>query len=964
MRWGSESFCLIVLLWGVAAQSAAHDPKIHWRTIDTDHFSIHYGQALEPQAQRAAQYLEEIHQKLSPKMKWKPWGRTQVVLTDNNDDANGFATVLPYNWMQLRVVPPKPEEELSTYDDWLKLLITHEYTHVLHLDQYGGVWHFFRILFGKMASPNGLTPNWVKEGIATYNETAETHGGRGRSTLGAMLIRTAVLKDQFPPIDRADGAHWEWPATKLPYIMGVEFLEYLADTYGEDKIIEFNRRTSRSPWIGAVNRQSKKVFGKSFYKLWDEWHAFLTKKYQAEFAHFEETPSEVLKAPQKKGSLLELPAFSVDGRFLYFVASDPHHATHLWRQEWESGKSEKVLAGGVDALDISPDGKQMVYSKEGAYKRYNRYSDLWIRDLEKKKSRQLTKGLRARDPGFFPDGKRVVFVAHSPLGDALKILTLEDKKTADLYADPADLTQFHNPRVSPDGKGIVVTAFHFQKGWDLFWIRADGQQVRPLTHNGFSIETRAIWSADGKFIYYSSDEDGISNIYRMAFPSGRVEKITQVLTGAFQPALSPDGKTLVVKYYTGKGYELRKMETAKSPLTLPSPSRGEGQGEGDPRTLAPSHSVPSHPYSPFRQPLLLPRYWQPGYLVIDNAILFSFFTGSHDPLLRHNWSAGATYRTDANRFGYYAGYAYQRWRTSLGASFSDTVVNYGNLYGLGNYFEERRGGSIYASYPWLRNRFSLGYGLEERLTRSPVPANALIVPNGGRFGGPTVTYGFGTGTQYPASISVEKGRRILLSTTIYDSLLGGAERNEKQIVYGDWREYLQLGHHHVIALRAAGGYSWGDFVFPRVFTLGGSLGEGVLAGPVSMRYFPLRGLLTPTFSGDRAALFSAEYRLPLFSPQRGLGTWPIFLNDAHWGFFADYGNIWSTTHPNFFSDFLLGVGSEFRLDFVLGHGLPATARLGYGIIVKNRDRLGALTDPYTGGSLKNGTVIFQWGTSF
>ena len=59
------------------------------------------------------------------------------------------------------------------------------------------------------------------------------------------------------------------------------------------------------------------------------------------------------------------------------------------------------------------------------------------------------------------------------------------------------------------------------------------------------------------------------------------------------------------------------------------------------------------------------------------------------------------------------------------------------------------------------------------------------------------------------------------------------------------------------------------------------LGEGVLAGSGYSRYFSLRGLPVAAFDSNRVVLFSGEYRIPLVSPQRGLGTWPVFLNNLH-----------------------------------------------------------------------------------
>ncbi|MCE9624262.1 MAG: hypothetical protein K8R69_02230, partial [Deltaproteobacteria bacterium] len=115
-------------------------------------------------------------------------------------------------------------------------------------------------------------------------------------------------------------------------------------------------------------------------------------------------------------------------------------------------------------------------------------------------------------------------------------------------------------------------------------------------------------------------------------------------------------------------------------------------------------------------------------------------------------------------------------------------------------------------------------------------------------------------------------------------------------------------------------------------------------------------------AGERALLFSGEYRLPLIAPQRGLGTTPIHLNKLYMNFFADYGSVFNGDID--FNNFLLGVGAELRGDLVIGYGLPITARLGYGIIVVGRQFIKGLTDPITGAAITNGTLILSLGTSF
>lgn len=197
---------------------------------------------------------------------------------------------------------------------------------------------------------------------------------------------------------------------------------------------------------------------------------------------------------------------------------------------------------------------------------------------------------------------------------------------------------------------------------------------------------------------------------------------------------------------------------------------------------------------------------------------------------------------------------------------------------------------------------------------------------------------------------------------VSDKIFGSNEPNEQVIFSGDLREYIRLPlNGHVLALRLAGGITFGDRLFQGTFRLGSATGESIISGPTP-RLFTLRGLPQVTFSGEKALLLSGEYRLPLVYPERGAGTGPIFLKRMHMAFFADYGTVFNGNLN--FNNFLLGVGAELRGDLVIGYGLPVTVRVGYGIIVVGRQFIQGLTAPITNTALSNGTLILELGTSF
>jgi hypothetical protein len=130
---------LLVLLALAPALYAASEfpPSYRWRTITTDHFLIHFHQGEEELAAHAATIAESAHRRLVPMLGWEPRERTHLILTDNVDASNGETTTFPNNRIEVFVSAPgaDPSSEIEYYDDWLNLVITHEYTHVLHLDQ-------------------------------------------------------------------------------------------------------------------------------------------------------------------------------------------------------------------------------------------------------------------------------------------------------------------------------------------------------------------------------------------------------------------------------------------------------------------------------------------------------------------------------------------------------------------------------------------------------------------------------------------------------------------------------------------------------------------------------------------------------------------------------------------------------------------------------------------------------------
>ena len=184
---------LVLALFTLAPTAAAQtDPRGPYRTLRTTHIALHYPKALDSLARLAAVHAERAYTQLSMELV-PPRGVIDVLLTDNTDVSNGYATIFPSNRVVVYAVPPLNSRELRFHDDWLRMVITHELAHVFHLDRARGVWRVGRALFGRnpLFFPNAFTPSWVKEGLAVHYESSLSGSGRVVSTVFPAMLGAA-----------------------------------------------------------------------------------------------------------------------------------------------------------------------------------------------------------------------------------------------------------------------------------------------------------------------------------------------------------------------------------------------------------------------------------------------------------------------------------------------------------------------------------------------------------------------------------------------------------------------------------------------------------------------------------------------------------------------------------------------------------------------------------------------------
>jgi len=145
----------------------------------------------------------------------------------------------------------------------------------------------------------------------------------------------------------------------------------------------------------------------------------------------------------------------------------------------------------------------------------------------------------------------------------------------------------------------------------------------------------------------------------------------------------------------------------------------------------------------------------------------------------------------------------------------------------------------------------------------------------------------------------------------------------------------------VLALHGSLGASSGSLPGRDPFSLGGiprpdlaSLVSSALGGAFPEQTDQLRGYPSGAFGGPTLVSTTAELRFPMFAPQLGHSTWPLFLRRVHGALFLDSGAVFYTRDGSMgrrlgnLEALRFGAGGELRLEVVLGYQLLADVRLG------------------------------------
>jgi Tol biopolymer transport system component len=893
-------------------EAASFPPHLRFRSVSTTRVTVHFHQGLESTAREAAALASEILEAQTARYGVR-LGRVQIVLSDSTDDPNGFASPLPYPLVQIRAAAPDGADEFGNYESWLRLVLTHELAHVVHLEQSRGLFGAGRKVFGRapFLFPNALTPTWTIEGLATYEETEGTAFGRGRNPDSRMVLRMAALEDDFPAEDRPVRGLDRWPGGQGAYLFGESFLRDLTDRFGESLLPDLARVHSGRviPFLDEFT--SRKVTGAGFDVRWREWRGRARQDFVAESEQIARRGLTESRALTRRGVRQSGPRLSPDGAWIAYTSRTLTHYPGIRLMRADGSEDRRLVdRNGGSSLSWTPDGRTLVYDTREVHGTFASYADLLAVDVASGRVRRLTRGQRVRDADVAPDGRTLVCVRRLEDRSDLYTLDLEGGALHPLTrSDPG--AEWNAPHWSPRGDAVVASRF-LPGGWlDLVVVDPATGSLRELTHDRAK-DVEPVWTPDGTHVVFRSDRDGVSNLYAARVSDGALFRVGNVLGGAFGPDVSRDGRTVVFAQYTSRGYDIHVAALDLAALEPAAPFVDAYPAARD----APVPVVdPDRPYRPF--PALLPRFWSPYVAWLDDELRYGAATGGADPLLRHAYGLAAWRGSETGRVSVQGIYQYDRFRPTFLVTAEDEM----RPSSSGRF--RTQNASVRASFPLRRTpRSSQTVSLAWRRERQTLPD----LPDEQAFdlGGIEAAWALGTARAYPYSVSPVDGARLRVAYLLEDPALGGDVSLGKLTL--DGRTYLRaFGGSDALALRVVGGTTFGRPGFRRSFAVGG-FPEGGLFDLVDLNPGVLRGYPSSVFGGRRFGTANLEYRFPLGHPQRGWRTLPAFVRSLHASVFADAGHAWSDAFR--LRDVKTSAGAALGADVYLAHALPFTAMAG------------------------------------
>jgi WD40 repeat protein len=542
--------------------------KFDWRIIKTDHFDLFFYPAESVKVTDAGRLAERWYTRHSEMFRHQ-FDRKSIVFYADHPD-----------FEQTNVVGDQPDESTGGVTEGMRTRVVLPFSGVYHDDDHvigHELVHVFQYNIAETAPGNGglarlgALPLWLIEGMAEYFSL-----GRN-DALTAMWMRDAVQQNQFPTIRQLTT-----DPRFFPYRYGEALWAYIGGRWGDRAIIDVYRTSLRIGWDQALIR----ALGVTNDSLSKDWAA-ANRAYYGNIIRDRAPPDSAgtMVISLKKRSEFNIgPSLSPDGKYMAYLTSRTNlFGFDLVLADAATGRIVRKLASPTsdshfDAISSlnssgawSPDGSHFAFIVFHGGNNEIAIVNVRNGDIEKQFKVPGVGGISHLT--WSPDGQNLAVAGtHGGISDLFLVNVLSGATRAltdDKYADI-------HPTFSPDGHSIAFatdrvpeTSFQNMTFGDLRLATLDlatGQvTVLPGFSRGKHIDPQ--YSPDGRSLYFVSDQDGISDVYRLDIAAGTISRLTRLSTGvsgitALSPAISVAARTgrLLFTAFKAQGHEILALD--------------------------------------------------------------------------------------------------------------------------------------------------------------------------------------------------------------------------------------------------------------------------------------------------------------------------------------------------------------------------------------------------------------------
>jgi len=467
-----------------------------WQVMHTEHFNIYFYPEMADVAEIGAAVAESSYTELSAKFDHTLRERVPLIFYSSHllfQQTNVTPGFIPegvggfFEFIKGRVVVPSNG---SMYQ--FRRVIWHELVHVMMTSKVNRIYED-RGMFTRSGPPL-----WFVEGLAEFWST-EILDPQSR-----MVLRDAILNNYFAPLTQI----YRITGSYLMYKEGENFLHFVAEKYGPDKVLRFIENIWRDDNFLEVIEY---VLGVPVEQLSDQWHFWLKQQIYPVLEE-EKLPQATTHMLTSEGVNFSPTLYTLDGEERVAFVSNRTGYTNIYSKPVESPRKSEP--------ELLVEGERNI-----------QYEAFHIMDSEIDVSEENI----------------LAFVTKSGERDALHLWDMEKRERIHSYAFP-NLVGISSPKWGPDGEDLVFSGMAFSGKVDLYLFDTNSEQLIQLTNDIYN-DRSPIFGPQGQYLYFSSDRTdygrkSYTDIFRFSLKSGDITYVTHERSHDSNPALSPDGKRL------------------------------------------------------------------------------------------------------------------------------------------------------------------------------------------------------------------------------------------------------------------------------------------------------------------------------------------------------------------------------------------------------------------------------------